>query len=345
MLNILFLCDDREDYLADSLLHGLISLGYHHVVDYPKKEIIYAGSITQENKIRLHGNGFTLYGLLPSRDIDRSLILNRLESGWFDLVILSNIWRQFGLLMQIINSVKHGCTKVLILDGDDDARLYPVSLARLRQNGLQIPGPLQKLSGLTYYAKRELDLEQAQHWREFLVPTKLRPQMRRLFGRELLKPKPCSFSIPKQWVRKPSPNLKTKLLPRHIVDTEVQQQFKVGQSGYAFSSQEEYFDDLAQSKFGITTKRAGWDCLRHYEIAAAGSVPCFRDLKKKPTICAPHGLDAHNCVVYTSAMDLKIQLQNINRNVYAELLEATHAWIKQNTTVRAAERLLQECVD
>ena len=343
MQHILFLCDDREDYLADSLLHGLISLGCHQVVDYPKKELLYAGSFTTENRSQLYGHGFTLYGLLPERQVDRTLIWKRLEAGKFDLVVLGNIWRQFGLLPQLLKSMRHGCPRLLLLDGDDDPRLYPVSLARLKQHGLHIPGHLQALAGRTRYAKRELDLQQPQHWRELLLPARLRPQLRRLFRRELLKPEPCSFSIPAQWIRTPDPIRKTKLLPRHIVDVEVRSNhLDDSQSGYAFSCQQDYFNDLAQARFGITTKRAGWDCLRHYEIAAAGTVLCFRDLEKKPSHCAPHGLDAGNCLVYTSAADLNLQIQTMGSDRYTNLLAASHAWVQQHTTVHAAARLLQE---
>ena len=181
MLNILFMSDDREDYLADSLLHGLISLGNHYVVDYPKKEILYSGLLTPEKCAQIHGNGFTLYGLLKERQVDRSLIMSRLEAGRFDLVILSNIWRQFGILPLLLKSMKHGRTKLLLLDGDDDARLYPVSLTKLKQHGIQIPGHLHALDGRIHYAKRELDLERPHHWREMLVPAKIRPQLRHLF--------------------------------------------------------------------------------------------------------------------------------------------------------------------
>jgi hypothetical protein len=342
LLNILFLSDDREDYLADSLLHGMISLGCHHVVDYPRKELLYAGSFAAEQRSQLYGHGFTLYGLLPERQVDRTLIWKRLEAGWFDLVILGNIWRQFGLLPQLIKSMQQGHTRLLLLDGDDDARLYPVSLARVKQHGLQIPGYLDALTGRICYAKRELDLQQPQHWRELLLPARLRPHLRHLFRRQLLNPKPCSFSIPAQWIRKPDRNHKTKLLPRHIVDIEVRSQLENSQSNYAFSSQQDYFDDLAEARFGITTKRAGWDCLRHYEIAAAGTVPCFRNLQQKPALCAPHGLNADNCVVYTSAADLNMQLQTMGIDHYQNLLAASHAWVQQHTTVQAAARLLQE---
>ena len=341
MLNILFLSDDREDYLADSLLHGLISLGCHQVVDYPKKELLYAGSFRAEDRNQLYGNGFTLYGLLPERQIDRTLIWKRLEAGGFDLAILGNIWRQFGLLPQLLQSMRHGRTRLLLLDGDDDARLYPVSLTRLKQHGLRIPGHLQELAGRLQYAKRELDLQQPHHWREMLVPAILRPQLRGLFRSQLLKPEPCSFSIPAKWIRTPDPNQKTKLLPRHIVDDEVRSQWEDSQSKYAFSCQQDYFDDLSRARFGITTKRAGWDCLRHYEIAAAGTVPCFRNLGNKPKLCAPHGLSTENCVIYTSAADLHFQLQNMRSDHYTNLLEASHTWVMNHTTVKAATRLLQ----
>ena len=238
--------------------------------------------------------------------------------------------------------MEHGRTRLLLLDGDDDARLYPVSLARLKQHGLQIPGQLQALAGRSRYFKRELDLQQPQHWRELLLPAGLRPQLRRLFRSQLLSPKPCSFSIPSQWISTPNPNRKTKLLPRHIVDDDVRSHWQDSQANYAFSSQQDYFNDLALARFGITTRRAGWDCLRHYEIAAAGTVPCFRNLQQKPALCAPHGLGADNCVIYTSAADLNMQLQTMGSDRYTNLLAASHAWVQQHTTVRAAARLLQE---
>lgn len=342
MQRILFLSDDREDYLADSLLHGLISLGNIQVVDYPKKELLYKGSFTADQRSQLYGHGFTLYGLLPDRHVDRTLIWKRLESGWFDLVIIGNIWRQFGLLSQIIKSTTKRQIPLLLLDGDDDTRLYPVSLARLKQHGLQIPSYLQALHGRIGYAKRELDLRVPHHWRELLIPAQLRPHLRNLFRRQLINPKPCSFSIPAQWIRTPDPNHKTKLLPRHIVDDEVRRELKDAQSNYAFINQQAYLEDLAQARFGITTKRSGWDCLRHYEIAAAGTVPCFRDLQQKPPLCAPHGLSADNCVIYTSATDLNTQLQQMSKDRYLNLLAASHAWVQQHTTVQAAARLLEE---
>jgi len=108
-----------------------------------------------------------------------------------------------------------------------------------------------------------------------------------------------------------------------------------------FKEESAYYQDLRTSKFGITTKRAGWDCLRHYEIAAAGAVLCFRDLAEKPANCAPLGLDETNCISYTSYADLMRQLENLPEESYAKLREGTLQWARKHTTEEMAKYLLQ----
>jgi hypothetical protein len=51
---------------------------------------------------------------------------------------------------------------------------------------------------------------------------------------------------------------------------------------YIYTDEHEYYADYAQSYYGITKKKAGWDCLRHYEIMANGCVPLFMDLHNCP---------------------------------------------------------------
>ena len=41
---------------------------------------------------------------------------------------------------------------------------------------------------------------------------------------------------------------------------------------YIYNTEKEYYNDYAESRFGVTLKKAGWDCLRHYEIIAAGEI-------------------------------------------------------------------------
>ena len=38
-IRILFLSDDREDYLSDGILHGLRQISRLEVIDYPKKKL------------------------------------------------------------------------------------------------------------------------------------------------------------------------------------------------------------------------------------------------------------------------------------------------------------------
>ena len=124
--------------------------------------------------------------------------------------------------------------------------------------------------------------------------------------------------------------MKIKDFPLHIVDQEIADKLKnafhspIGSNEYHFSTEEEYYQDLRESRYGITTKRAGWDCLRHYELAANGCVLCFRDLDLKPTTCAPHGLNESNCIIYHGFDDLKSKIDKINLSDYAEMQNMTY---------------------
>jgi hypothetical protein len=51
---------------------------------------------------------------------------------------------------------------------------------------------------------------------------------------------------------------------------------------YQFNIEEEYYNQYASSLFASTTKKAGWDCMRHYEIIASGCIPFFPDIQEKP---------------------------------------------------------------
>ena len=53
---------------------------------------------------------------------------------------------------------------------------------------------------------------------------------------------------------------------------------------YAFGIGQEadYYAMYKSSRFALTQKKGGWDCLRHYEILANGSIPIFEELDKCP---------------------------------------------------------------
>jgi hypothetical protein len=74
-------------------------------------------------RVLLHmelGGGFSLYCLLeePDAGINRNQIWRLLEGGWFNALIIDNVWLQWGLLLQWRELL--GPQPLLLLDGDDD---------------------------------------------------------------------------------------------------------------------------------------------------------------------------------------------------------------------------------
>jgi len=56
---------------------------------------------------------------------------------------------------------------------------------------------------------------------------------------------------------------------------------------FDFLQEKEYYEMYKKSKFAITQKKGGWDCLRHYEIIANKCIPFFKNLQNCPkhTLC------------------------------------------------------------
>jgi hypothetical protein len=51
---------------------------------------------------------------------------------------------------------------------------------------------------------------------------------------------------------------------------------------YIYQTEEDYYNQYRESIFGITFRKGGWDCMRHYEILACGSIPYFPDVESCP---------------------------------------------------------------
>ena len=329
MPRVLFVNPNYVDYLADGLFHGLRTLLGPDVVDFPKAEPMYR-TFTPERRARLRGHGFTLYGLLDDIEVDRHACLERAQQGEFDLVVFGDIWRTFGLFTEWAPQLDGA--RIAILDGADRIEPYPYAGLWWRKKGWWF---LPRAQRRGIYFKREIT--PWTYWfRSYLT---LPPPIARGVG--LLRGmRPISFSIPdEKIVAEPPP--KERDFASHIVDPEVAQRVGAATS-YAFDSEDAYYSDLRAARFGVTVKRAGWDALRHYEIAANGAVPCFRDLERKPAGCAPHGLSAANCIVYSSADDLVEKTTALTVDRYAELQAGALAWARANSTRRRAEQFLEQ---
>jgi hypothetical protein len=51
---------------------------------------------------------------------------------------------------------------------------------------------------------------------------------------------------------------------------------------YIFKEEKTYYEDYQKSYYGVTMKKAGWDCMRHYEILGNYCIPYFIGLEDCP---------------------------------------------------------------
>jgi hypothetical protein len=68
----------------------------------------------------------------------------------------------------------------------------------------------------------------------------------------------------------------------NIIDKKSFSYIIPGKSKYNFTNENEYIKHYSQCYYALTSKKAGWDCLRHYEIIASGCVPYFLDIDNIP---------------------------------------------------------------
>jgi len=83
---------------------------------------------------------------------------------------------------------------------------------------------------------------------------------------------PITFSIPKEKIITEKPK-KTKMVSSLIPGIL---------STYIYQNETDYYQEYQQSLFAITTKKAGWDCMRHYEIIANRCLPYFPNIEQCP---------------------------------------------------------------
>jgi hypothetical protein len=88
---------------------------------------------------------------------------------------------------------------------------------------------------------------------------------------------PFPYAIPDEYVVAKVPE-KTRIF------AELDPSFG-GKATYKFGAgqQSEYYKHYQESRFAITRKKGGWDCLRHYEILMNGCIPVFEGLEHCPS--------------------------------------------------------------
>jgi hypothetical protein len=85
---------------------------------------------------------------------------------------------------------------------------------------------------------------------------------------------PISFAIPANKISKDTFS-KRRLLAINLPGIK---------STYIYNDEESYYAGYRESYFGLTHKKNGWDCMRHYEIIANNCLPYFPDVNEIPVM-------------------------------------------------------------
>jgi hypothetical protein len=91
--------------------------------------------------------------------------------------------------------------------------------------------------------------------------------------------------------------------------------------------------------FAITKKKAGWDCMRHYEIIANGCIPYFIDIEQCPEntmALLPKNLLLEGNNLYNSFKNKNIDEINIDElNIYETLVKKFLDYTKKYLTTKS----------
>ena len=151
---------------------------------------------------------------------------------------------------------------------------------------------------------------------------------------------PITFSFPEEKVIREIP-VKTKVVSSLIpgkLDT------------YIYTNESDYYNEYQQSLFALTTKKAGWDCMRHYEIIANGCIPYFPDIEQCPPntmALLPKDLIKEGNLLYDAYKNTAIgDLSSSDIDNCKELITKLVAYLQDHlTTAKMAKYILNTTRD
>jgi len=345
-MKVLFLNGNIPNYVTDGLFHGLRSIPGIVVVDTPRVDYMYTDASAEDlNKTGSRGN--TLYNLLnEAKETAGKRTYWQLEMEQYDYILFTDIYHQCDLFHYVYKSLHpKKRASLCIIDGYDTTSMFPYF-----NNSFNLKvrpwAYFYKVKAANYF-KREHDSTPGL----FGITSDRFPTLNKVLSKMIkmpLKVFPISMAIPEEHIEYLPLKNKTKEFVNYNVDHELTDLLNVktvselGKWQPIFENQADYYADIKQSKFGITAKREGWDCLRHYEYAAKGAILCFKNLEKKNHYCAPFGLDKTNCIDYIDKQDLLNKLKNRTVTELENIQDNQYRWIENYTTKNVASRFLDQ---
>lgn len=153
------------------------------------------------------------------------------------------------------------------------------------------------------------------------------------FKRELHNPqpgvRPIQFAIPKEKILKDGPPKSRLMAPMDPLDS----------STYIYKDEASYYAQYASSYYAATMKKAGWDCLRHYEILSQWAIPYFRCLEACPTSIMAR-LPKRELMVIKDFLELPLDnnRESLMKSLYDYLIEPIMETMRSCLTTEALAR-------
>tara|TARA_Y100000034_G_scaffold134773_1_gene204182 strand:- start:1476 stop:2546 length:1071 start_codon:yes stop_codon:yes gene_type:complete len=330
----------QGDLLELSTLHGMRSVLGANCIDFPRKKIMYH-DFSESPKDSLHGRGFTLL-TTPIEDLTKEerTIKN------IDAIIYGS-GHMYG--DSRVRELEEKCDNIWLLDGHDLYGTIYDPHRPLHTDFYHKPSQhffnSQKKNGIKINKQQGV-------LRKIWIPSEsgeylIGAQFEKSFKRELVEEDltsvfPTGIGIPIRSIRPINFETKTQLFQKTAPDDSLFKEVKDcgvggGFTHHTFDQEEQYYQDLSKSWFGLTCKKGGWDCLRHYEIIAAGSLLLFKDYDLKPKQCSPQELP---CLTYSSQSELenifdRLIIKNKPTKEYKNLLFAQRQWLFSHGTTEA----------
>lgn len=139
---------------------------------------------------------------------------------------------------------------------------------------------------------------------------------------------PISFAIPESKMHH-TPELKKEQLFGTILPGV--------KDTYIFKEEQPYYDDYYKAYYGLTTKKAGWDCMRHYEILGNYCIPYFPDLYN----CPANTMQNFPRALVTAGMKLA-HTKNFKDDQYQEIVHQLHQYTLDHLTTKAMAKKVIE---
>jgi len=310
-MKILYITTEIEDYISDSIFYGLRMEYGPDVVDFPKKESMYIGG----KDLVDYGGGFTLWGLLPDLNIDREHVLEQLDEGYYDVIIFSDIYRQ-----------QESYTHWNVYRRLEKTKELGKKMVFLDGSDDGKPAVTEAFNWGPYFKR-----DNPYHY----------PQV-----------KIIGLAIPERKILTDRPT-KTKTFARY---NQVDEGYEIPEvrdncSKERFTNEEEYYADLAASKYGLGMKKSGWDTPRTMEYAANWCVPCIytkgwdwdgQTWYDRDHSTHPLGLvDLENCILWATPFQLMDKLAAVDDQKYAQMSQAAHDWALTRTCEQSAKYVME----